>query len=68
MNLQAITNLDTYTSHLKTNKTLTIVVDSDNLMNFELLGIFSDHIPTTCHTKIKYLNRLDNKPIQFKNT
>jgi hypothetical protein len=68
MKLQAITNLDTYTSHLKTNKTLTIVVDSDNLMNFELLGIFSDHIPTTCHTKIKYLNRLDNKPIQFKNT
>ena len=68
MNLQEIKNLQTYYSYFNKNNILTIFVDSNNLTNFKLLGIFTEHILSTCHNKLKYLNLLDNKPIQFKNT
>ena len=68
MNIQEIKNLETYSSYFDKNNTLTIFVNSNNLTNFELLGIFTEHILSTCHNKLKYLNLLDNKPIQFKHT
>ncbi len=68
MNIQEIKDPTTYTSYFNKNNTLTIIVNSSNSTNFEILGIFTDHISPACHNKLQHLNLLDNKPIQFENT
>ena len=68
MNIQKIKDPNTYTSYFNENNILTIIVNSNKLINFKLLGIFTSHVPPICHNKLKNLNLLDNKPIQFETT
>ena len=44
MNIQEIKDPTIYTSYFNKNNTLTIFVNSNQLTNYKLLGIFTGHI------------------------
>jgi hypothetical protein len=63
---QQLRNVKTYADF--GSKDLTIIVDSNNLINFNLLAIISGNISSKCHTTHHHYNLLTNKPHKFEAT
>ena len=61
---QQLRNVKTYADF--GSKDLTIIVDSNNLINFNLLAIISGNISSKCHTTYHHYNLLTNKPHKFE--
>jgi hypothetical protein len=59
-------NISTYDKY--NSKEITVIVDSTELTNFNIHAVYFGHIPSKCHTTLKYLNQLDFKAVQFDTT